>query len=165
MNLYLKKINSNVSNFEYKMYQEIPREEIGSTNEAKGLSFEEFKKFFKTNEQEEFLELNKEQTPRIVYIMYADNYPIGEIAIRTKLNDYWRKHSGNISYKIRPSERRKGYGTKMLKLAIRECKRLGLEKVLLQCNVKNLGSIRVIEKNNGNLYKETEFSNYYKIQL
>ena len=42
-----------------------------------------------------------------------------------------------------------GYGTKMLELALKKAKLIGLNKVLITCDDDNPGSARVIEKNGG----------------
>lgn len=166
MNCILKKVDLNIiSELEYIMYQEIPQEEPGASNDAYGLSYNDFKEYIKKLIKDENRKLDNEGTPVIMYIMYVDNYPVGDIGIRTKINKFYEKHSGNIFYKIRPSERNKGYGSKMLKLALIESKKLGFNEVKLQCNVLNFGSQKVIENNNGILIKEDEHSKFYKIVL
>ncbi len=163
MELFLKKIDDKMGDLEYEMYQEIPKEETGAENVANGLSYQDFQIFIQKKIKE--ANLSKRQSARLTYIMYRDNYPVGEVAIRSKLNKYWANHSGNIGYKIRPSERRKGYGTMILKLALEECPKIELDEVFLQCNKYNRGSLKVIEKNNGSEYEEDERSKYYKIKL
>ena len=49
-------------------------------------------------------------------------YFIGEVGIRHKLNDALLKRGGHIGYGIRYSEWNKGYGTKMLELALEKAK-------------------------------------------
>lgn len=56
---------------------------------------------------------------------------------------------GHIGYGICPSERRKGYATKMLGLAIDKAKSIGLTKVLITCKDTNVGSWKAIESNGG----------------
>ena len=48
-----------------------------------------------------------------------------------------------------PSERRKGYATEMLRLALKKCKALGIEKALVTCDKNNVASAGTILKNNG----------------
>ncbi|MBP9779510.1 GNAT family N-acetyltransferase, partial [Candidatus Gracilibacteria bacterium] len=64
---------------------------------------------------------------------------------------------GHIGYGIRPSERRKGYATKMLALGLIEAKKLGIERVLLGCSDDNPGSYKTIEANGGIFDRYTEF--------
>ena len=44
-----------------------------------------------------------------------------------------------------PSERKKGYGTLILKLALKKAREIGLKKVLLTCSDTNVGSRKIIE--------------------
>jgi predicted acetyltransferase len=80
-----------------------------------------------------------------------DNKLIGVINIRYSIeNDYYLYNiGGHIGYEIRPSERKKGYGTKILQLGLEKCKELGLRHLLVVCLETNIGSKKVIEKNNG----------------
>lgn len=84
----------------------------------------------------------------------GDNRILGAIDIRYTLNDYLYNYGGNIGYGIRPSERRKGYATEMLKLALDVCRRKELYKVLITCKKSNIGSSKTIIKNGGMLENE-----------
>ena len=55
---------------------------------------------------------------------------------------------------MRPSERRKGYATAMIALALDECRKLGIEKLLMVCNKENTGSAKSIQNNGGVLENE-----------
>lgn len=79
---------------------------------------------------------------------------IGAVNIRQALNDDLLFAWGNIGYEVRPDERRKGYATQMLHLALNECKRLNLDTVLLGCYKDNAASARTILKNGGILENE-----------
>ena len=57
----------------------------------------------------------------------------------------------------------KGYATKMVELAINEFKKMGYKEIFLQSSKGNIGSMKVIENNNGILIKEEEGTRYYKI--
>jgi predicted acetyltransferase len=63
------------------------------------------------------------------------------------LNDNLLKYGGHIGYSIRPTERKRGYGSVMLKLALEEYKSMGVDKVLVTCKKENLGSSKVIFNN------------------
>ena len=82
------------------------------------------------------------------------NIMVGAINIRHYLNDHLLKYGGHIGDGIRPSERRKGYATKMIALGLVECKKLGIDRVLLVCDKDNIGSKRSIIKNGGILENE-----------
>jgi|GEM_PF-157516 len=74
---------------------------------------------------------------------------LGEIRLRQWLTPPLENFGGHIGYVIRPSEWGKGYGTRMLALALEKARALGLPRVLLTCDDENIASARVIEKNGG----------------
>lgn len=84
------------------------------------------------------------------------NILLGAVNIRHYLNDYLLRYGGHIGDGIRPSERGKGYAIEMIRLALIECKRLGIDKVLMVCDKSNVASAKTIIKNGGIL--ENEFT-------
>ena len=82
------------------------------------------------------------------------NIFIGAVNIRHYLNEKLLKNGGHIGDGIRPSERNKGLGTKMIKLALEKCKELKIKKVLMVCNKNNVASAKTIIKNGGILENE-----------
>jgi predicted acetyltransferase len=80
----------------------------------------------------------------------ADRY-IGTVMIRHELTPELLRDGGNIGYHVVPGERRRGHATAMLATARDFCKDLGLTRVLVTCDRRNLGSRRVIEANAGAL--------------
>lgn len=83
---------------------------------------------------------------------------LGHISIRHSIaTDFLSTVGGHIGYGIRPSERGKGYATIGLKLALEECKKLGIQKVLLTCKSSNTASRKCIERNDGKLRDKIEF--------
>ena len=79
---------------------------------------------------------------------------LGAVNIRHYLNEALLKDGGHIGDGIRPSERRKGYATEMIRLALLECKKLGIDRVLMVCDKDNTGSAKSIVKNGGILENE-----------
>lgn len=80
------------------------------------------------------------------------NKIVGRVSIRHTLTDQLRINGGHIGYAVVPSQRKKGYGTEILRQSLILCKnRLSLEEVLLTCDEWNTTSIRTIEKNGGTL--------------
>ena len=65
------------------------------------------------------------------------------------------RFGGHIGYGIRPTERRKGYNKINLYLGIVEAKKVGLEKVMLDCDVNNIGSDKTL-KALGGVLERTE---------
>ena len=81
---------------------------------------------------------------------------VGAINIRHYLNERLLLNGGHIGDGVRPSERRKGIATKMIGLALKECEKLGIDKVLMVCNKNNIGSAKSIVNNGGILENEIE---------
>ena len=82
------------------------------------------------------------------------NILLGAVNIRHYLNDFLLQYGGHIGDGIRPSERRKGYATEMIRLALLECKKLGINRVLMVCDKDNIGSAKSIINNGGVLENE-----------
>ena len=79
---------------------------------------------------------------------------VGAVNIRHYLNESLLRDGGHIGDGVRPSERRKGIATKMIALALVECKKLGIDKVLMVCDKSNIGSAKSIVYNGGVLENE-----------
>ena len=88
-----------------------------------------------------------------------DNKIIGTINVRWNLTEKVKQFGGNIGYGIRPTERRKGYNKMNLYLGLIEAKKIGLDKVMLDCDVENLGSSKTMEALGGKL-ERTEIDPY-----
>ena len=78
---------------------------------------------------------------------------IGISDIRLGTNDFIQTFAGQIGYSVRPSQRRKGYASEILKLTLIEAANYGLSEILITCNEPNIASAKVIEKNGGVLEK------------
>lgn len=84
------------------------------------------------------------------------NKIVGAVNIRHSLNEKLLLTGGHIGDGIRPSCRRKGYATEMIKLALDKCKELNIDKVLMTCNKDNIASSKTIIKNGGVFENEVE---------
>jgi predicted acetyltransferase len=128
---------------------------------------------------EEFVNrLNRAETkpepglvPETIYWAVQDNQVVGRIALRHILNDNLREFGGHIGYEVRPSSRRMGVATEMLKQILETPKAREIGRVLLTCAPDNIGSNRTILSNGGVLEKtvfvkkwERE-TNYYWIEV
>ena len=82
------------------------------------------------------------------------NIFVGAVNIRHYLNESLLLNGGHIGDGVRPSERRKGIATQMISLALPECKKLGIDKVLMVCDKDNIGSAKSIVNNGGILENE-----------
>ncbi len=165
MSYELKELNMDMGIPEYEMYQDIPLKESGSTNLCNGLPYEVFKNYLESQIARKYQNISDFDTPTIIYIMYVNELPVGYIGLRTKINDQWKKWSGNFYYAIRLSERKKGYGTKILELSLNEFKKFNFKEIYGQSSAGNIASTKVIENNGGVLLEEVEGTRYYKIDL
>lgn len=86
---------------------------------------------------------------------------IGRVSIRHKLNKKLEEYGGHIGYYIRPSKRKKGYGSKALELALEHARKLGIDKVLVTCDEDNLASQKIIKKYGG-VHQDTITTPYNK---
>jgi predicted acetyltransferase len=90
---------------------------------------------------------------------------IGRLGLRHYLTPKLRVEGGHIGYDVRPSRRREGHASRMLAAALPIAAGLGLDRILLTCDVDNTGSRKVIEKNGGALFEEDNGKRRYWITL
>ncbi|MBK8505810.1 MAG: GNAT family N-acetyltransferase [Saprospiraceae bacterium] len=79
---------------------------------------------------------------------------IGHIDIRHRLNLFLEQFGGHIGYAVRPTERRNGYGYRMLEAALPIIKEIGLNEILITCDKGNIASRKIIERNGGRFENE-----------
>lgn len=132
------------------------------------MSFKELVTKWKEYESERMYE--KGLVPSSMYFLIDNHNKIyGAIDIRHELNDYLLQYGGHIGYGIRPSQRRKGYASQMLTLALPIVKELGISKALITCDKNNTGSAKTIMNNGGILENEVingdEITQRYWIEL
>ncbi len=86
----------------------------------------------------------------IVHWLIDHGEYVGQVSVRPELaTPYLITYGGHIGYSIRPARRGRGYGKRILKLALEKSRRVGLERVLVTCDADNLASKRIIESNGG----------------
>lgn len=81
---------------------------------------------------------------------------VGVIDLRHELKGFL-KDFGNSGYSVRPSERRKGYATEMLRLIIERAAEMGLGKLQLSVERTNEPSVKTILKNGGKYERSFTF--------
>lgn len=70
---------------------------------------------------------------------------VGRVSIRHELNDWLATYGGHIGYAVIPAMRRRGYGTEILRQGLVVARALGVDEVLVTCDVGNTASAGVIE--------------------
>lgn len=74
---------------------------------------------------------------------------LGRLAIRHRLTPHLLVAGGHIGYDIRPSARRRGHATAMLRDALPIANALAIDPALITCDTDNIASRKVIEANGG----------------
>lgn len=98
-----------------------------------------------------------ELVPATTFLAFReeDGVLVGFVNIRHSLNDHFLNFSGHIGYSVHPAERRKGYASKILSLALEYCQgKLGLDRALVTCYKGNEASRRTILSQGGVLEDE-----------
>ena len=161
MNLKLIKLTKEYESALAEMIEEWKKDqEINHTNHSPWAIFRnDYHDFDYYLENLEVKSENDGKVPDSVFFLLDEdrNRLLGAVNIRHRLNESLLREGGHIGDGIRPSERRKGYATEMIRLALIECRKLGIDKVLMTCEKDNIGSAKSIIKNGGIL--ENEFVN------
>ena len=130
---------------EFVMYNSDINGSGGLDKILSGYSFEQaLDRCLNMRNEEYAKKLGRCQAKTFLLIRANDNKIIGTINIRWNLTEKMKQFGGNIGYGIRPTERRKGYNKINLYLGLIEAQKLGLDKVMLDCDAKNLGSDKTI---------------------
>lgn len=132
-------------------------QEANHTNRSPGAIFKnDYHDFDFYLEHLELKEPTDGKVPDSVFFLLDEERDrlLGAVDIRHYLNDFLYREGGHIGDGIRPSERRKGYATEMIRLALDECRKLGIERVLMVCDKDNVGSAKSIINNGGILENE-----------
>jgi len=96
---------------------------------------------------------------------------VGRGALRHELTQDLAEFGGHVSYEVRPSHRRQGIATEMLRQILLTPKAKEIGTLLLTCAPANIASNKTIQANGGRLVK-TSFveridrdTNYYRVDL
>jgi len=100
-------------------------------------------------ERAEGKNLPEEYVPDTTYWLIDNGEFIGRVSLRHTLTESLLKEGGHVGYDIRPSKRNKGYGKRILELALQKAKEQGIHKVLVTCDETNIASKKIIEANGG----------------
>jgi len=93
--------------------------------------------------------------PHTTYWLVRDDRDVvGVSSLRHRMTEALWKNGCHIGYGIRPSERRKGYATLILRETLVKAKEMGISTVYVTCFKGNIGSAKAIRKNGGTLEAE-----------
>lgn len=133
----------------------------------KDIAYEEWVKRIKHN-----ADIGEDDVGRsLFFLCYDGERLVGILFVRLEMSNALSMKYGDIGYRVRPSERGKGYATKILAYGLEVCKNKGKSSVILGCNKDNIASAKTIIKNGGELICEVDsfgngkISQYYSIKL
>ncbi len=89
---------------------------------------------------------------------------LGSIALRHELNDALRESGGHIGYSVRPAARGRRLAGEALAAVLPYARSLGLDRVLLTCDLDNAASRKTIERCGGELEDIREIAGRGKVR-
>ncbi len=119
-------------------------------------SYDEWLAKVVANASAETVDPNWVLTDTFFAVRVSDNKIVGIADLRYQLNDFL-KDFGNSGYSVRPSERKKGYATEILRQICLVAKEHGLKQLQLSVEKDNAASIKTIEKNGGKYSRSFTF--------
>lgn len=164
MMIELRQLSADDGRDAYEMLQEIPAEENGFMNGAKGKTYEEYQAWLIRNDKiSKGIDLEYWEdwmVPQTYFWLYADGVPVAVGKLRHSITDKLRIDGGHIGYAVRPSRRGKGYGKRLLQEICAVAKNMGINELLVTINSDNLPSCGVATSN-GFVLKKTENGRCY----
>jgi predicted acetyltransferase len=93
--------------------------------------------------------------PHTTYWLVDDtDEVVGVSNLRHALTEKLRVEGGHIGYGVRPSARRRGHATELLRRTLERAKAIGIEEALVTCSKDNAGSVGAILKCGGRFHSE-----------
>ena len=103
--------------------------------------------------------------PSTIFWCVTGEHYMGTLVLRHGLTKALAEVGGHIGHHVVAPWRRQGHATRMLSLALVECRALGLERVLLTCDPSNEPSRRAIVANGGIATGRTGGEDHFWITL
>ena len=111
-------------------------------------NYEEMLEFLFKNEDKQYI-ADGWVPSSTFWLVNEDRKVVGAVNIRHALTEKLFNSGGHIGYGIRPSERKKGYATKLLAMALEKSKEIGISNALVVCDYVNVASRKTIINNGG----------------
>lgn len=89
------------------------------------------------------------RVPATFLVAEVDGRLVGRVSVRHSLNEHLATVGGHIGYAVRPTDRRRGHATAMLRRALVVARSVGVEEALVTCDDDNVASARTIERCGG----------------
>ena len=110
-----------------------------------GYTFEQALEMCLNMQNEEYAKKHgKCPSKTFLLIRENDDKVVGAINVRWNILPEMLQFGGHIGYGIRPTERRKGYNKINFYLGLIEAQKLGLDRVMLDCDVNNIASDKTL---------------------
>lgn len=148
--LYMKVVLRALQNDEetsvFEMFKDIPKTENGFGNKLNGTSRVEFNQIVEDLIQKSHsTDIKDGKVPQTYYVLFIDDIPVGFSKLRHCLTSELLKRGGHIGYGLSPKYRGRGYAKILLSETLKKAKELGIEKVLITCDIENAPSYKTIE--------------------
>jgi predicted acetyltransferase len=88
------------------------------------------------------------------WLVDANDEIVGISNLRHRLTDSLLRFGGHVGFGVRPSARRRGYATELLRATLVEARSLGLSRVRVTCDQRNVASAKTILRNGAALAEE-----------
>ncbi|AOZ90788.1 GNAT family N-acetyltransferase [Paenibacillus crassostreae] len=132
----------------YRDWKDSGEEMVPWVIEKDPIEYEEMLDFLSKNEDKQFIP--EGWVPSSTYWLVVDDRKVvGAVNIRHGLTEKLFNSGGHIGYGIRPSERKKGYATRLLALSLERSKEIGISNALVVCDDYNIASRKTILNNGG----------------
>lgn len=92
---------------------------------------------------------------QVMWAMDADgHHMLGISCLQHPLTPWMAEFAGHIGYRVRPSVRRRGLGSRILALTLQRAKAAGVAPAVMVCLPDNRGSIGVLRNNGASFERE-----------
>ena len=165
--LYLKEINYEDIEKEFRFVREMPVDENGLTNPWNDISRTDFE-----NEAlPEMISFSKGENlpegyvPETFLFLWKNNDIVGQFRIRHYLTEALKAGAGHIGYFIKKEFRGKGYAKEGLRQTLLIAKNIIPEdEIYLRVNKENIASLKVMLHNGGYIDREDALKYYVRIK-